>query len=72
MTDEPKFRYARINDSGAPRPTLDVPKPMTLNQFLKVNHAPWLLRLHVAAVIAFCKIFGKIHYMKPVTMKPVE
>jgi hypothetical protein len=59
MTDEPKFRWAGIiDDSGAPRPMLDVPKNITINQFMKAHHAPLFIRLSVNAVIAYSKVVG--------------
>ena len=45
---------------------------MTILQFVKAYDASWLSKLRLAAVLYFCKIFGKLEWMKPVTIKPDE
>jgi len=50
----------------------DEPKPMTILQFVNAADIPWLSKLCLAAVLYFCKIFGGLHLMKPVTIRPPE
>jgi len=62
MTDEPKFRYAGVIDSGHrdPRHILDVPKSMTLSQFMKVNRVHWFVKLWINNLIAYSKVVGRL------------
>jgi len=50
----------------------DEPKPMTILQFENAADIPWLSKLCLAAVLYFCKIFGGLQLMKPVTIRPPE